>query len=125
MKKLKMSMTERNAIKGKKSAEVGAFLNKHMGLVVCALYMSVMVSGVANATNADTLWATVSGLIETWVTRLGGVVMLVGGIMFGLGWKSDDAEQKSRGISTLIAGAIVVAIAALTGTFFGTTTTTP
>ena len=44
--------------------------------------------------------------------------MFVGGIMFGLGWKSDDAEQKSRGISTIIAGAIVVAVAALTGTFF-------
>ena len=67
---------------------------------------------------ADALWSTISTLIQTWVTRLGGVVMFVGGIMFGLGWKSDDAEQKSRGISTIIAGAIVIAVAALTGTFF-------
>ena len=44
--------------------------------------------------------------------------MFVGGVMFGLGWKSDDAEQKSRGISTIVAGAIVTAVAAITGTFF-------
>jgi uncharacterized membrane protein YecN with MAPEG domain len=77
-----------------------------------------MFMSVAHASNADTLWTTIADLIKTWVTRLGGVVMFVGGVMFGLGWKSDDAEQKSRGISTIIAGAIVVAVAALTGTFF-------
>lgn len=66
----------------------------------------------------DALWNTIAGLMETWVTRLGGVVMFVGGVMFGLGWKSDDAEQKSRGVSTLVGGAIVVAIAQLASTFF-------
>lgn len=35
-----------------------------------------------------------------------------------LGWKSDDAEQKSRGISTIIAGAIVIAVAGMTSQFF-------
>lgn len=80
--------------------------------------------GIANAggapagSGADAMWSTITGLIGTWVTRLGGVVMFVGGIMFGLGWKSDDAEQKSRGISTVISGAIVTALAALIGTFF-------
>lgn len=76
----------------------------------------VAMSGTAFA--ADALWQTISGLISTWVKRLGGVVMFVGGVMFGLGWKSDDAEQKSRGISTIIAGAIVIAVAALTSRFF-------
>ena len=56
--------------------------------------------------------------MKTWVTRLGGVVMFVGGIMFGLGWKSDDAEQKSRGVSTIIGGAIVIAIAQIAAKFF-------
>ena len=70
------------------------------------------------AGGGDALWNTITGLIETWVTRLGGVVMFVGGVMFGLGWKSDDAEQKSRGVSTMIAGAIVIAVAKLASTFF-------
>lgn len=100
-----------------KTQNVGLFLNKHLLKIACVMMISIMMCGMAFA-SADVLWNTIANLIQTWVTRLGGVVMFVGGIMFGLGWKSDDAEQKSRGISTLIAGAIVVAVAALTGTFF-------
>lgn len=107
-----------NTGKDNNVAKVGSFLNRNSVAITCMLLMSIMVMSVASASSADTLWNTVSGLIQTWVTRLGGVVMFVGGVMFGLGWKSDDAEQKSRGISTLIAGAIVVAVAALTTTFF-------
>lgn len=91
-------------------------------LLLCvSLFSEVSVfatEGGAAVATGDALWNTVSDLIGTWVTRLGAVVMFVGGIMFGLGWKNDDAEGKSRGISTLISGAIVTAIAALTGTFF-------
>jgi len=99
-----------------KGQAVGMFLNKHLMQIACVMMIAVMMCGTAFA--ADALWNTIANLIQTWVTRLGGVVMFVGGVMFGLGWKSDDAEQKSRGISTIIAGAIVVAVAALTGTFF-------
>lgn len=95
---------------------IGMSLDRRTVLIAAVMLCVVAMSGTAFA--ADALWNTISGLIQTWVTRLGGVVMFVGGIMFGLGWKSDDAEQKSRGISTLIAGAIVIAVAALTGTFF-------
>ena len=101
-----------------KAQSIGVFLNKHAALLACAMLIAVMMCGTVFASGADSLWNTISNLIRTWVTRLGGVVMFVGGIMFGLGWKSDDAEQKSRGISTIIAGAIVIAVAALTGTFF-------
>lgn len=104
----------------KRINSLGKFLNKNFDRIAvcmaCAMLMGTTVFAAGN--NVDTLWQTIASLVETWVTRLGGVVMLVGGVMFGLGWKSDDAEQKSRGISTMIAGAIVVAIAALTGTFF-------
>ena len=91
---------------------------KNYGKIICLVMCGVLMASTVMGANADTLWTTISGLIQTWVTRLGAVVMFVGGIMFGLGWKNDDAEQKSRGISTIIAGAIVTAIAALTGTFF-------
>ena len=102
----------------KKIVALGMFLNKNMFAIGCALALSVMVSSIAYADDAETLWTTISTLLETWVTRLGGVVMFVGGIMFGLGWKDNDAEAKTRGISTIIAGGIVVAVAALTSTFF-------
>lgn len=97
---------------------VGNFLNKNSKKLALVAMLGVLMCGTVFGGTADALWTTISGLIQTWVTRLGAVVVFVGGIMFALGWKSDDAEQKSRGISTIIAGALVMAIAALTGTFF-------
>jgi hypothetical protein len=100
--------------------KLSAFLIKHHRTVLVFTFFLLLFGSVniAVANTADTLWTTVSDLIGTWVTRLGGVVMFVGGVMFGLGWKNDDAEGKSRGISTLIAGAIVTAMAAMVGIFF-------
>ncbi len=124
---------------GKRSSlkkKVYDFLKKNNMKIICFAVMALMVyiqltgysvfadpgkssgGGTTTASGADGLWNTISTLIQTWVTRLGGVVMFVGGVMFGLGWKSDDAEQKSRGVSTLIAGAIVVAVAQIAGQFF-------
>ena len=117
---MEKNMKNNKQMKGKNTKFTKVIL-----LISCILFLGITlnVAGVAEAAggggvNADTLWTTISDLIKTWVTRLGGVVMFVGGIIFGLGWKSDDSEQKSRGISTIIAGAIVIAVAALTSTFF-------
>ena len=95
---------------------VGEFLNRNAARIAICVFGTLMIAGQVFA--ADALWTTIAGLIKTWTTRLGGVVMFVGGIMFGLGWKNDDADGKSRGISTMIAGGIVIAVAALTSQFF-------
>ena len=101
------------------SRKIWKGIERHYDKVICIMLMAIMISGtVFAADNSDALWNTVAGLIEKWVTRLGGVVVFVGGVMFGLGWRSDDAEQKSRGISTMAAGGIVIAVAALTSQFF-------
>ena len=108
-------------------SSVSYFLNKNM-YVIAGLFVFVALGTIglaaepasaASSATANSLWNTLTVTTQTWVTRLGGVVMFVGGIMFGLGWKNDDAEQKSRGISTIISGAIVVAVAAMAGQFFG------
>ena len=102
-----------------KKQALGLFLNRRAGYIaMCMMIVAAMSASFCFASGADALWNQIANLIQTWVTRLGGVVMFVGGVMFGLGWKSDDANQKSQGISTIIAGAIVVAVAQLTGTFF-------
>lgn len=121
-----MKKTEVTVKKVKKETEmnkiqkIGLFLNRHSYAIAFALVLFISVNSIvfASGSTADTLWTKISDLMKTWVTRLGGVVMFVGGVMFGLGWKNNDAEQKSQGISTIVAGAIVVAVAALTGTFF-------
>ena len=103
--------------------KLGQFIQKHSGTLACCLMVCLMIGKVVCATTttgdkADDMWLTLTDLVAKWVTRLGGVVIFVGGIMFALGWKSDDADQKSRGIQTMIAGAMVAAIAGITGTFF-------
>ena len=45
-----------------------------------------------------------------WLLKIGGVVALVGGVMFALGWQRDDAEGKSRGLMTMMAGFMIIAI---------------
>ncbi len=64
-------------------------------------------------------WTNVMNFIIPWIGRLGGAVMLIGGIMFGLAFKNDDADGKTRGIQTLIAGAIVVAVGVSSNIFLG------
>lgn len=113
-----MTRQEINTTNTTKAQSIGVFFNRHAALLACVMLVAIMMCGTVFASSVDALWQTISNLIQTWVTRLGGVVMFVGGIMFGLGWKSDDAEQKSRGVSTIIAGGIVAAVAGLTGTFF-------
>lgn len=104
------------------AVKAGGFVKKHIGVFICLTLMVLMVTGVVGAeeaakADADELWKNMINLIEKWVTRLGGVVMIIGGIMFGLGWQREDASAKSNGITTLMAGAIVIAVVQLISTF--------
>ena len=113
-----MKNESKNTI-SRKVQNIGLFLNKHsVHMFVLLMVAAAAGSTVFAAAGVDTLWTTLSNTIKTWVTRLGGVVMFVGGVQFGLGWKNDDASQKTSGLSTIMAGGIVVAVAALTATFF-------
>lgn len=115
----KTAVTVKKETEMNKIQKIGRFLNRNNYVIAFAFVLLLSANNIAFASsNADTLWTTISDLLETWVTRLGGVIMFVGGVMFGLGWKNNDAEQKSQGISTIVAGAIVIAVAALTSQFF-------
>lgn len=116
------------------AAKACLFAYKHSDLIMAALVICLLVSRgditafaeeeveenlPATSTDAaDKMWNEITALVTKWVARLGGAVIFVGGVLFGLGWKSDDAEQKSRGINTIIAGAIVAAMAGLATVFF-------
>lgn len=97
------------------------FFQNKTAILCCCVMMILMMTGVASAAEGDRaeeLWGQVSTLLEKWVTRLGGVIMFVGIITFGIGWRSEDAGQKISGINTIIGGAIVCAGAAAVSTFF-------
>ena len=75
------------------------------------LYAVFAPIGKAYATNAaDAKWTAVIGFLLPWIQRLGGVVILLGAIEFGLAFKNDDAEAKTKGLRTVIAGCIVLAV---------------
>lgn len=94
-------------------------VRNRVALLCCGVMVFLMMSGIASAEDrAEELWSQVSTLLEKWVTRLGGVIMFVGIITFGIGWRSEDAGQKISGINTIIGGAIVCAGAAMVATFF-------
>lgn len=56
--------------------------------------------------------------VTDWLKKIGGIVALVGGVMFALGWQREDAEGKTRGLQTLMAGLMVAAIALASDMFF-------
>ena len=52
-----------------------------------------------------------------WLIKIGGVVILVGAVMFALSWQRDDAEGKSRALMTVMAGGMVVGVGLSKGLF--------
>lgn len=67
-------------------------------------------SRVLAASNTESIDSFINFACD-WLTKIGGVIALVGGVMFALGWQREDSEGKSRGLMTLMAGFMLVAIA--------------
>lgn len=86
--------------------------------VVNFLKWKVMVLGMAAtlpmtvwASDADTAWNSTMDTIQPWMTRIGLVLLVFGGIEFAIAQQSEDAAQKTRAGRFMIAGAIVIAVA--------------
>lgn len=84
--------------------------------MIGAMTAMVLCTVVASATtpaapaSADATYKTVIDFFVTWIRRLGALLVLIGAIMFGLSIKNDDPDRKQQGITTMIAGFVVVAI---------------
>ncbi|MBE6873195.1 MAG: hypothetical protein E7493_04735 [Ruminococcus albus] len=63
-----------------------------------------------NDTTGDDTYQTVINFFVKWIKRVGFLVAFVGAIMFALAIKNSDADQKEKGILTMVAGFIVAAI---------------
>ena len=48
--------------------------------------------------------------IAPWLIAIGGVVALVGGVMFALGWQRNDSEGKSQGLMVVMTGFMLAGI---------------
>lgn len=93
-------------------------LRKRINLLACMLMTSLMSVGVVNAEGgggggagggaAESMWTTVIGAMDTWLTRFGILVVAIGVILFGWGWRADDAQNKTNGLNTIAAGVIML-----------------
>lgn len=94
---------------------VGKLMTKRAGkiLVTLPLALSLMaVTVFADGGGAEGTINTIIGLLKTWIPRLGALLVVVGGIQLGIGFKDDDQTGKTRGMQCMIGGAIVAAIGA-------------
>lgn len=113
MKSEKQSKTHQNPLK--KLNE----LRKKLALVIGTFVLTnLTIASTAFAAGGGTLDDTVGktqfdeliGFFATWIGRIGGVIALVGAIMFGFAQKSEDAEGKQRAVNTMVSGIIVFAV---------------
>ena len=66
--------------------------------------------GGSGTVDGEAAFNDVIGFFADWIGRIGLVVAFVGGIMFALAIKNDDAEAKTRGLMTLASGFVVFAL---------------
>ena len=92
-------------------------INKYKGLKAkIFIAMATMTCTMANASNVYAAGSNTDSIdgfitfIADWVVKIGGVVAMIGGIMFAVGWQRDDSEGKTRGLFTLMAGFMIMAI---------------
>lgn len=82
-------------------------------MLIALSLVTVPAFAEGSGTDADSFINEIVGLLQTWIPRLGGMIVVVGGIQLGIGFKDDNADGKTRGMQCMIGGAIVAAIGAL------------
>lgn len=85
-------------------------LKKVLGIMqaglILALYSTPVFAADANTQQIDQF----IDFACSWLSKIGGVVAMVGGIMFALAWQREDAEGKSKALFSLMAGFMLIAI---------------
>ena len=74
------------------------------------VYMLADPGTAAPAVGDEAAYQNIVNFFIKWFRRIGVLVAFVGGIMFALAIKNNDAEQKQQGLMTLVAGFAVAAL---------------
>lgn len=111
-----------------KAKEIGKFLYQQRNIIAVVIMVVMIIApslvfaastDAASAEGAagDNQWNFLTSLIIKWGKRIGGAIMLFGGIEFGIGWKDDRADQRTQGLRIAVAGGIVLGVVSASGTF--------
>lgn len=93
---------------------VGKLMTKKVGKLLLAVPLAVSCLAVTASAEGDggaeETMQSIIDILHTWIPRLGGMLVAVGGIQLGIGFKDDDSTGKTRGMQCMVGGAIVMAI---------------
>lgn len=116
MERISDTVTETGAkLAVKATNSLGRLMTKKTGKILAVLPFVLSMCTItvcAESGGAEGTIQTIIDLLTTWIPRLGGLLVVVGGIQLGIGFKDDDATGKTRGMQCMIGGAIVAAIGA-------------
>ena len=68
------------------------------GIITSTLILAQ--SRVYAASNTESIDSFINFACD-WLTKIGGVIALVGGVMFALGWQREDSERKISWINDI------------------------
>lgn len=86
------------------------------GATVAAIAMGSTVfassGGTSNSggNDGEQIFGVIEGKIGTWVQRIGGLVIVFGGVNAGIGVANQDDAGRNRGFMTMAGGAILIAV---------------
>ena len=77
-------------------------------IMILILLPQLTFAAPVDTSKVDTI---INDVVVPWVQKIGFLIAFIGGIMFALGWRNDDADSKARGLQTLVSGFMVAAVA--------------
>lgn len=126
MERISDTVTETGArLAVKATNALGKLMTKRVGKVLITLpFVLSMCTMTVYADEADAMLGQIETILKDWIPKLGTLLVAVGGIQLAIGFKDEDTTGKTRGMQTIVGGAIVIAIAEvikLTGSSSGGT----
>ena len=93
---------------------VGRLMTTRRGRLLLAVPLAVsclaVTASAEGGSDAAGMLGEIMAQLQKWIPVLGGLLVIVGGIQLGIGFKDDDSTGKTRGMQCMIGGAIVAAI---------------
>lgn len=118
---MKSLILKNNLKKGEEKVKGGMkkFFQSKKGDVLTNVGQALMVASICliGTGIAEPSVDALSAFISKWVKNIGGLIAFIGACDFALGWKNDDPSERSRGIKTFVAGAMLFAVATAYKTF--------
>lgn len=116
MERISDTVTEAGArLAVKATNALGKLMTKRVGkvLVTLPLALSACTITAHASSGADGMLSQIETILKEWIPKLGMMLVAVGGIQLAIGFKDDDTTGKTRGMQTIVGGAIVIAIAGI------------